>query len=144
MVAYAARFSSEKDGSAINVSFRDIPGTNTFGRTTEEAVEMAQDALACALSYYAEEGRAFPRPSAPKKGERLIVLPALIQAKLQLWAKMGETGINKADLAEKLNLDHKAVRRLLKLDHNSRIESIEAALLVLGETFTVTRSKASA
>lgn len=140
MVAYAARFSPEADGSAINVSFRDIPGTNTFGLTTEEAVEMAQDALAVQLSYFAEEGKPFPRASAPKKGERLVTLPALIQAKLALWVRVGELRINQTELAARLGVDRKVVRRLLKLDHGSRIEKVEQALAELGKTLTVTAS----
>lgn len=137
MVAYAARFEREDDGSAINVSFRDLPEALTFGRTEDEAVEMAQDVLASALSYYAENNEPFPAASAPRRGERLIFLPALIEAKLGLWARMGELGLTKADLAERLSVDHKAVRRLLKFDHNSRIEAIEAALEALGKRLTV-------
>ncbi len=137
MVAYAAKFDPEEDGSAINVSFRDIPEAVTYGADEHEAVEMAEDVLASALSYYAERGEPLPQASAPKRGERLILLPALIEAKLGLWVRMGELGLSKADLAIKLGIDHKAVRRLLKFDHNSRIEAIEAALAVLGKRLSV-------
>lgn len=137
MVAYAAKFDPEEDGGAINVTFRDIPEAVTYGADEREAVEMAEDVLASALSYYAERGEPFPQASAPKRGERLIFLPALIEAKLGLWVRMGEMGLSKADLATKLGVDHKIVRRLLKFDHNSRIEAIEAALAVLGKRLSV-------
>jgi len=137
MVAYAAAFYPEDDGSAINVTFRDIPEAVTYGGDEKEAVEMAEDVLASALSYYAERNEPFPQASVPRPGERLIFLPALIEAKLGLWARMGEMGLSKAELAAKLDVDHKTVRRLLKFDHNSRIEAIESALSTLGKRLTV-------
>lgn len=40
---YQAVFSRDEDG--IEVKFPDLPGVITFGLTTPEAIEMAQDAL---------------------------------------------------------------------------------------------------
>lgn len=135
---YPAHFDpADAPDVGYTVTFRDVPHGVTEGDDEAEALAMAQDLLACMLSDYAEQGKPFPKASAPKRGERLVFLPSLIQAKLALWARMGELGINKADLAEKLGIDHKAVRRLLKLDHNSRIENIEAALAALGKRLSV-------
>ncbi len=50
---------------------------------------------------------------------------------------MGELGMTKADLADKLGVDHKAARRLMKLDHGSRIENVDAALNALGKRLSV-------
>jgi antitoxin HicB len=129
--------SAEGDDAGYTVTFRDLPEAITEGDTEEQALRMAEDVLASALSYYAEQGKALPRPSAPKRGDRLVFLPTLIQAKLALWIRMGELGMTKADLADRLGVDHKAARRLMKLDHGSRIENVDAALNALGKRLSV-------
>ena len=117
---YPAVFeAAEGDEVGYTVTFRDLPEAITEGDTEEDALRMAEDVLASALSYYAEQGKPLPRPSEPKRGERLVFLPTLIQAKLALWIRMGELGMTKADLADKLGVDYKAARRLMKLDKRS-------------------------
>ena len=46
------------------VSFPDLPGCITAGRTLDEARVLAQDALALHLSGMADDGKAAPEPSA--------------------------------------------------------------------------------
>lgn len=61
----------EPDGGGFMVSFPDIPEALTQGETLEEAREMAADALATAMEFYAEDGRPVPPP-----GSVAFVLPA--------------------------------------------------------------------
>jgi len=46
---------------------------------------------------------------------------------------MREAGINGTDLARKMDLPVTAVRRLLNLHHNSKIEQVALALATLGK-----------
>lgn len=54
------------------VSFPDVPEALTEGKTYDEALAMAADALIVALSFYTEKGLNFPVPSEPKDGQVLI------------------------------------------------------------------------
>lgn len=58
---YPAVFTYEEDG--ISVEFPDLPGCFTCGDTTEEAVQMAKEALALYLYSLEEEGEPIPEPS---------------------------------------------------------------------------------
>ena len=49
--------------SDYGVSFPDLPGCITAGRTVEEAREMAAEALALHLEGLAEYGEEIPKPS---------------------------------------------------------------------------------
>ena len=51
-------------GSGFGVSFPDLPGCVTAGRTLEEARRMAVEALALHAEGMAEDGDALPVPSA--------------------------------------------------------------------------------
>jgi antitoxin HicB len=73
-----------------------------------------------------------PAPSAPKRVQRVVTLPALITAKLALYQAMVETGTRKSDLARRLRVHSPQIDRLLDLDHDSRLDQIENAARALG------------
>ncbi|NJO36450.1 MAG: type II toxin-antitoxin system HicB family antitoxin [Rhizobiales bacterium] len=131
MSPYPAKLSPEAEGGYA-VTFRDLGEAVAFGESEEEAIDKAGEVLADVLSYYAEDGKAFPDASAPKRGEKLVFLPVIIQAKLALWARMGELGLTKVELAARLGIDEKAARRMLRLDYHSGVDKIEAAPTMLG------------
>ncbi|AEB74181.1 type II toxin-antitoxin system HicB family antitoxin [Lentilactobacillus buchneri] len=59
IVSYPAIFSNQDNDSYYTVTFPDIPDTVSQGRTLEEALREAPDAIAVALPDYAE----YPKPS---------------------------------------------------------------------------------
>ncbi len=65
------------------------------------------------------------------------MLGAQMAAKAHLYLLMREAGITNVNLAKALSRDEKHVRRLLDPDHDSTLESIEAALSVLGKRLRV-------
>lgn len=131
MSPYPGRLKPEAEGGCT-VTFRDLGEAIAYGESEAEALERGAEVLADALSYYAEKGNSFPNASAPKRGEKLVFLPVIIQAKLALWARMGELRLSKVELAARLGVDEKAVRRMLRLDYGSGVDKIEAALAALG------------
>jgi antitoxin HicB len=139
---YPARFQQEPEGG-YTITFRDVPEGISHGETIKHALRMAEDALVTALSFYADHAEPFPAPSAPRSGEYSIKVPALIQAKLALIARIAETRVSNVALAEQLGIDEKAVRRLLNLNHESKISKIEAALAALGKRLEVTVGEAA-
>jgi antitoxin HicB len=61
------------------------------------------------------------------------VLPPQVVAKLAIYQAMRAPGLSQAALAERLGCDPRQVRRLLDLDHRSRLDQLEAALAALGK-----------
>ncbi len=62
---YPAVFTAELDGG-YSVEFLDVPGCYTCGDSIEEAIEMAQDALALMLYEYEARGEEVPQKTLSK------------------------------------------------------------------------------
>jgi antitoxin HicB len=76
--------------------------------------------------------RDIPEPSSPA-ARPVVVLPMLQSAKLALYQAMREEGLNNVTLARKLDLLEGEVRRMIDLDHQTRIGTLEKALRQLGK-----------
>ena len=137
MLAYPACF--EPDESGFTVTFRDVPPAITYGDSLDEAMTMAVDALATALAGYGAPGlyRDVPSPSRPQPGERLVVLPALLAAKVELAIAMNTARVSNSALARRLGVSETVVRRLLSFRHRSHIGTLEAALAELGKALVI-------
>jgi antitoxin HicB len=131
MLSYPARIA--RDGEGFMVSFPDIPEALTGGATREEALDMAADALTTAMDFYFEDRRTVPPPSEPKRGQVMIDLPPSVGAKVLLLNEMILQGTRNADLARLMNVRPQEVNRLTDLHHPTKIDTIAAALKVLGK-----------
>jgi len=120
----------------FTVTFPDVPEAITDGDTAEEARERAEDALVTALSFYTDDAKPLPTPSAAR-GRPVAMVPPLVAAKLALHSAMLAAGISNVELGRQLGLDEKAVRRLRDPLHRSHIGQIEAALRLLGKRLEV-------
>lgn len=125
------------DGSAVLVTFADVPEAITQGEDEEEALLYAVDALETALSFYVDARKPLPVPSKPRRGQRTVRPSALEGAKLGVYQAMTEQGIKKAELARRLGWHMPQVDRLFDLHHASRLDQIEAAARVLGRHLEV-------
>jgi antitoxin HicB len=135
--AYPVVLDPEPDGSAINVSFPDVPGALTWGDDQAEALALAEDCLVTALYSYVRDGEAIPRPG-PARGRPMIAVPPLVAAKLALYTAMRERGIDEAGLARRLDVTPKVVQSLLHLKRRAHIGHLERALAQLGVHLEVT------
>ena len=118
------------DGDYV-ITFPDVPEAMTSAPVDDYADE-ALDALVTALAGYAKEGSPLPRPRTSAAG-RTISVPILLAAKLALIAAMAKQNVTQAALADRLQCDQRAVRRLLDLNHRSHIGEVERALLATGK-----------
>jgi antitoxin HicB len=121
----------QSDDGAWQVRFPDVPEAMTEGETEDEAHALATDVLLAALGGLAKLKRDLPEASAT--GQFFVVVPVLQSAKLALYQTMREHGLNKVTLAHKLGKKEGEVRRMLDLDHQTRIGSVENALWQLGK-----------
>jgi antitoxin HicB len=126
-----------KGRKAYNVTFPDVPEAITCGWSQEEALQMAEDCLGVALTFYVDRRENIPIPSAPTDGQVLIRVPLIIAAKLSLYTAMRSQNITDGVLGKRLGVSEVEVRKLLNLDHGSSIGQIEKALEAVGRTLVL-------
>jgi antitoxin HicB len=124
---YPARFKTGCDGRIL-VEFADLPRVATDGKDEHEAMEEAIDALGSDLSIRLSRHEEIPAPSAAKRGQRLVPVPLWLAPKLALYLVMREQQVNNSELARRLGLHERAIRRMLDPQHASKAEGIQTAL----------------
>lgn len=135
-LAYPARFMGGGDGRIL-VEFIDLPHVATDGRDDREAMEEAIDALGSDLSIRLTRREEIPAPSEAKRGHRLVPVPLWLAPKLALFLAMRDQQVNNSELARRLGVHERVIRRMLDPEHASKSEKIQAALAVLGKQMTV-------
>ncbi len=111
---YPAAFTPADEGGFV-ITFPDILEALTQGETTEECIEEASDALEEAIIGRINTGEEIPAPSVVRSGQYLIPVPAQSALKAALYEEIRSQGVNKIQLAARLGIDEKEVRRLLDL-----------------------------
>jgi antitoxin HicB len=130
MLSYPAKIA--RDGDGFVVSFPDVPEAITGASTHADALREAVSALTTAMEFYFEDRRLVPLPSALKRGQVEIDLPASISAKVLLLNEMVAQGKKPAELARQMSVRPQEVTRLLDLHHPTKIDTVSAALKALG------------
>jgi antitoxin HicB len=133
---YAVLLTPAEEGGFI-VTCRDLPEVITQGQDNEDALEQAADAMDEAFAARMESDEDFPTPTRPHKGEYLVSPPAETVAKAALYIAMRETGVSKVELAKRLGVDEKEVRRLLDPHHGSKLPRIAEAVQALGKRLRI-------
>ena len=127
---------SASEGGFV-VTCRDLPQLVTQGEDRADALLQAADAMDEVFAAYMIEGIEFPQPSKSRRREQLVAPPAETMAKAALYVAMREAGISKTQLAKRLGVDEKEVRRLLDPHYGSKLPRIAQAISVLGRRLVV-------
>ncbi|MBF0502375.1 MAG: type II toxin-antitoxin system HicB family antitoxin [Candidatus Riflebacteria bacterium] len=135
-LCYPVTLKTYKNGT-VGATFPDVPEAITCGKTADEAVGMAADALVVALSSYLDDRRQIPSPSKRQRGQTVLWLPPRVALKAAIHNAMISRGMLQSELAEKLGIDARQVRRLIDFDHESRLSQLDAALEALGLRATI-------
>jgi antitoxin HicB len=133
---YPVTLEPDENGTVI-ASIDGVPEAVTVGRSAEEALARAPDALIAALRGYVEGGRALPRVALPRRSGPSVALPPIAVAKLALYASLRDAGITPTDLALRLGRDEAHVLRLLDLDQRTHLADLEAALAAPGKRLEI-------
>ena len=128
---------SASNGGGYVVTCRDLPELITQGEDVRDAIEQASDAMDEVFATYMIEGVDFPRPTRARRRERLVAPPAETMAKAALYVAMREAGISKTQLAKRLGVDEKEVRRLLDPHYGSKLPRIAEAINLLGQRLVI-------
>ena len=132
----------EEGGGGFVVSFPDIYGANTGGKTFKESIILAEDCMVVALSAYIHLGRELPTPSPYQKGQELLTVQPVIAAQLDLYTAMREQNITLTQLAERIGISEQDAALLLSLDYCTPIARVMQALEALGRIPAVTEQAA--
>lgn len=133
---YPVLLTPAEEGGYV-VTCRDLPQLITQGDTEQDALEQAADAMDEVFATYMVEGMEFPEPSKAKRREHLVAPPAETVAKTALFVAMRQAGISKQQLARRLGIDEKEVRRLLDPHYGSKLPRIAQAISALGQRLVI-------
>lgn len=134
MEPYSALFEPDRRAGGYVVTFPDFGYGVTQSETGEEAMEMARDLLMLTISDYIRDSKPLPIPRRHRGSKfRLIALPILQAAKVDLYSAFLESGLKKAEFARRIGIPKTHIERLFSLRHHSRLDQIDAAFAALGK-----------
>jgi antitoxin HicB len=138
MLYFNALFEPDTEKGGFVVTFPDFKWGVTQGDTKQEALDMAVDALQMIVGDYIENGKPIPAPRKLRgRKNRLIRLPGLQSAKVELYNAFLASGVRKAELARRLKIPSPNIDRLFSLAHQSRLDQLEAAFKALGKELMI-------
>ena len=133
---YPATLTPEK-GSGFTIQFRDLPEAITSGKDRSDALLQAADCLEEAIAGRIADEIEIPEPSAARRKQVLVPLTATMAAKAALYLAIQDSSISKSELARRLRVDEKEIRRMLDPRHATRLSSIQKAIEALGKRLIV-------
>ncbi|MBV8604805.1 MAG: type II toxin-antitoxin system HicB family antitoxin [Pelomonas sp.] len=133
---YAVRLKPAEEGGFV-VTCRDLPALITQGEDRADALVQAADAMDEVFAIYMADGLAFPAPSKARRGEFMVAPPPDTVAKAALHTAMRAASVSKVQLAKRLGVDEKEVRRLLDPHHGSKVPRIAEAVEALGQRLVI-------
>jgi antitoxin HicB len=116
------------DDGTLLVTCPALPEVTTFGEDRADALSRAASAIEEALAARIADSQDLPLGT---KGEPSVRLPVQTEIKVQLYRTLRQAGTSRAELARRLKWNRESVDRLFRLDHNSRLEQLEAAFHAL-------------
>ena len=133
---YPAEFTPAAEGGYV-VTFVDVPEVVTQGESIEQCIEEASDALEEAIIGRINTCDTIPLPSVVQKSQYLIPVPIQTAFKAALYEEIQRQGMNKVEMAARLGIDEKEVRRLLDPHHASKLPRIAEVLERVGKRIVV-------
>ena len=127
---YCCTITRDESGFFL-IKFPDLIGAATDGTTREEALVEAEDCLAEAVAAFLVRRERVPAPDFTG-GDACVSLDPLLAAKAALNNAMLDAGLTRTELAARLGVDEKNVRRLLDPKHQSHIRAVLRAAALLG------------
>lgn len=130
--AYPYRAARQLEGG-YTITFRDLPEAISQVEEGELLDEIASECLSEALAGRLDLGEEVPRPSKPKRGDRLALPETNIELKIEFGRAFATSGVSQVELAERMSATPLVVRRLLDPRHNSHVQQYDQARRALGK-----------
>lgn len=133
---YTVALTPAEEGGFV-VTCRDLPQLVTQGEDLADALSAAADAMDEVFAAYMQGKFDFPVPSKARRGEYRVAPPAETVAKAALYVAMREARVTNVQLARRLGVDEKEVRRLLDPHYASKLPRIAEAIAALGKRLVI-------
>lgn len=122
------------DNDTLLVTCPLLPEVTSFGADRDDALHHAggaiEEAVAARLARWEDIPLADPAEAADG-----VRLPLATGMKVLLFLVCRSQNVTRAELARRLGWHREQVDRLFRVDHNSRIDQLEAAFKAAGEPF---------
>ena len=127
------RDETENGEPSLLVTCPQFSEITTFGDSEIEAIGNSVKAIEEAIAGRMSRGEPIPPPIDEKRGKGPIAeVSALTFLKSSLYMHCKERHVTRAELARLLSWHREQVDRLFRLDHNSRLDQMEAAYKAIG------------
>ncbi len=133
---YAFKFTRAKEGGWL-ISCRDLPEAVSQAEALEARFEVAVGCLQAALEGRMRHEMPIPIPSTSRPREVVISPPIETIAKAALYEAMRKAKVSKSELARRLGIDEKEVRRMLDPNYGSKLPRIAQAIEALGQRLVI-------
>ena len=113
MICYPAVIEYDRADDAYNVSFPDLPGCLTFGRTIDEAKENAREALSAYLESI--DSRKLKVPASSEiVGDNVFPIEPETSVGFAIWLKRSREarGMSQSDVAKQLGIAYQTYQRI--------------------------------
>lgn len=102
------------------------------GETEAEAFADLESNLIGAVEFAMKKDEIFPDPLSPKKGEILVLMPTLVEAKVLIHNERLKRKLSKTDLGKLAGFTPAEMQRLLNPWYKSGIDKLDKVFLALG------------
>src|SRR5260370_29800187 len=137
---YLVDIDTVTDGSLL-ATCKAFPELTTFGADKAQVWKNALGSLEEAIAARIDDGDPLPAAATEAQIKRhkgvWVKLPLMTSLKCMLYSALRESGMNRAELARRLDWHRDSVDRLFPLDHASRVDQIEAAFKLLQQLIDV-------
>ena len=131
------RYRIERRPEGYHFRFPDLNEADFTAETAEDGVRDAPDHLARALVARIHEKNP-PVTERAHKGEGIAQIPSSLAARILFIARSEEVGMYPAELARRLNMKPQEVHRIYRLEHATKIDTINMALNAVGSRIALT------
>lgn len=122
-------------GGSQRATCKAFPEFAAVGADRKHVRRNAAVALERVIALRIAQGRSLPKPATEGQIERhkdaKIKLSLMTEQKCSLYRALKQSGLDRAELARRLGWPREAVDSLLRPDHPSRIDHVEAAFKML-------------
>jgi antitoxin HicB len=133
---YAVLVKPAEEGGFV-VTCRDLPELITQGDDLNDALSAAADAMDEVFAAYILGKKEFPTPTDRRADEYSMAPPPETVAKAALYVTMRESGITNVQMAKRLGVDEKEVRRMLDPHYGTKLPRIAQAIKLLGKRLVI-------
>lgn len=107
------------------------------GDTEEEAIAELESILIGSVEFAFKNEEIFPEPMPPKKGEILVLMPTLVEAKVLIHNERIKRKLSKTELGKLAGFTPAEMQRLLNPWYKSGIDKLDKLAQAIKQTFSL-------